>query len=487
MSPVPTYHIEIDWENNGSWVDAGDDVTSRVRHRPGLTTRRGRDQLRQIAPPAAGRASWELDNRSRDYSTENSGSALYDYLIPGRPVRIRATYDGDTYPIWQGILDDLPQHPERRRRTVSIPCLGNLTRLVGKRISTALYQKVRIDEVLEVILDAVGWPSGERVLDEGRTILEWWWADDEDAFQAVRALLDCEGPGAAIYEDGQGRFVFESRHYRYLSTRSTVSQATIRDAGVEPLFSEPFSYSRGLKDIANTASLELRIREASTLGEVWQHGEVVSLGADEVREIVARGTEPFIDAVTPAVGPDYQVPIGSIVDVSLDRDSGQSCTITLTAGSAGASVRNLRLRAYPVEVISTITVKPTVNTSASIARFGIQELKQWGPRSEIDPLVVQDLVNATVALYQEPRPTVSINLKNATDERLVQALEREVSDRITIVEAQTGLDTDCWIEQIAVQAGGNVHQTTFGCEVASTVSYGIWGTSEWGEGDVWGF
>ncbi len=482
--------VEIDWNNDGVWTDAGEDVTSRVHTQPGITCSRGRDQIRQLAPPAAGSLAAELDNRSRDYSTSNAGSPLVGKLLPGRGIRFRATFNAITYDLWQGILDDLPQYPERTKRSVGLPCLGTLSRLRSTdpeqaKVSTALYQNIRTDQALGYLLDAAGWPAADRVIDTGKTTLKWWWLQDADPFTAMLEILSSEGPGAAIIEDGQGRIVFESRHYRLLTARSTTSQATFRDTGAEPLHSAPFTINPGLKSVVNVCTVEVKTRSAKALAAIWTLGSTLTLTANEVRKVIATSTDPFTAAVAPELTTDYTLTTGSLSSVTLDRTSGASCTITLTAGASGATVTGLQLRAQAVTVDNTVKVENTIDTSASQAKYGRRSYP-LAVRPEIDLNIAQDFANAVVGWYQEPRPSLTITVNNGSAERLTQCLAREVSDRVHVVEAESGFDDDAYIEQIAHRTDGTMHETTFGLEKAVTVAYGVWGSSLWTSG-LWGF
>lgn len=493
------YRILVDWDGDGTLSEIAylspwqpiqqaelEDISAYVRANPGISTVRGRDQIRALAPPMAGSADVDLDNQERYFSPENSSSPIYGYLIPGRKIQVQASESGTVYYLWTGYLDDIPQHPARDQRSVSLPSLGPFSRLAGKKASTALYQSIRTDEAIGYLLDAIGWPAGDRVLDTGKTTLNDWWLQEEDAFTALVTLMNTEGPGAAIYEDGEGSIVFESRHYRLTTSRSTTSQATISDTGTEPLFSAPFSYNPGLKDIINVAQVEVKTREtAGSYTVVWSVGQTVTLAANEVRQYVAVNTDPFTDALTPVDATDYILTSGSLASITLDRTSGQSCTMTITAGSAGASVTALQLRAKLVSVTATTLIASTVDTSTSISRYG-RQVYNLSLRAEIATSVAQDLVNAIVGRYQEPRPTVALELNNATSERITQILNREISDRVTYVEAQTGVNHDYHIERIGhkIDEAGLFHRVAFGAEKASTVNYFILDTSELDTGVV---
>lgn len=495
------YVVLVDWNNDGFLEEAffitpyqpipsGDDedVSAWVRSAPGIDTVRGKDQIRALAPVMAGRADMELDNQDRTFSPENSASLLYGNLIPGRKVQIRAVYGSGTYYLWTGFLDDIPQHPARDRKAVSLPSLGPFSQFAGKKISTALYQSIRTDEAIGYILDALGWPAADRSLSTGQTTLNFWWLQEEDAFTALQTLVNTEGPGAVLYEDGEGNIVFEDRHYRMTTTRATTAQATISDTGSEPLHSEPFSYNPGLKDIINVAEVTVKTRAVDgSYSVVWSLGEAVSLAASEVRKYVATDTDPFTDAQTPVNATDYTVSAGSLSSVTLDRTSGQSCTLTLTAGASGATVTGLQLRAKSAPVTNTTAITNTVDASASITNYG-RQVYTSSIRNEIDSGVAQDLVNALVSRYQDPRPIVTISLNNAVDGRMTQILSRQISDRITIVEAQTAVNHDYWVERIRhrIDEAGYHHVVEFGCEKVTSGQYAVWGSAVWGTA-VWGY
>lgn len=495
------YTIYVDFDNDGileeivfltPWfvVQGGnlEDVTSYVRSEPGIKTTRGRDQIRALGPPAAGRADMELTNVDKQFSPENTDSVLYGNLVPGRQVQVRATYGGTTYNLWTGYLDDIPQFPELSKRSVGLPSLGGFSKLAGQNVSTQVYQNITTDVALGHLLDAAGWSATARTLDTGKTTLAWWWLDNEDAFQAARALLNTEGPGAALYEDGSGNIVFESRHYRLTTARSTTAQATFADTGAEPKFlATPFSYNPALKDILNVAQITVKTRTAKSASVVWSLGQTVTLSPSEVRQYVATSSDPFTGAITPVNATDYTVSAGGLSSVTLSRTSGASTIVTLTAGSSGATVTGLQLRAQLVSTDNSVLVSNTVDTSASIAKYG-RQVFALDTRAEIAANVAQDLVNAIVGLYQNPRPTVTFQVSNGHADRLTQILSRQISDRITITESQTVLSADFFIERIEhqVMQAGLHHITTFGCEKASNAGYAVWGTSLWGTGK-WGF
>lgn len=486
--PVATYQALVDWNNDGDFSDTGEDVSTRVRGLPGISIVRGRDQIRVLAPPMAGNIRFDLDNQSGDYSPEKTSGPLYGNLLPGRAMRVKATYSATPYTLGSGLIDDPTQHIEQEAKSVTIAGLGALSRLAGKTVSTPLYSAITVDQAIGYLLDAIGWPAADRVLATGKTTLAWWWLDDEDAFQALVTLLNSEGPGATGYEDTLSRFVFEDRHYRLTTARCTTSQATFRTTGTEPTAQKPISYNAGLQNVVNIATVTQKERSAKTAAAVWSATQTIVMAPGETRTIVARGSDIFTAARTPTVANgDITVSAGSFTSTSLDRTSGATCTITLVADTSGATVTALRLWAQLVSVDSTTFASNSVDTSASRVKYGIRPYP-LNTRAEIALNTLQDFCNAIVGLYALPRPVVVITVNNNDAARLTQILNRTLSDRITVIDTASGFSGDVFIERIehAIQRGGTLHLVNFGCEKVVDTAYGFWDVGKW-DSAVWGF
>ena len=330
-----------------------------------------------------------------------------------------------------------------------------------------------------------------RHLDTGKTTLAWWWLDEQDAFEALRALWASEGPGANVYEDGTGAIVFKNRHARVTETRSTAVQQTFRSAtgAVEPLLSMPYQFDPGFLNVVNRCSATVKTRAAAASAEIWALGSTITLAASETRKYGARQADgtPFNAAVTPTSGGgDYTVSAGSLSNVTLDRTSGASVTITLTAGSSGATVTGLRLRAASVPVTNTIQVEGTVDTAASQEQHGVQTYT-IPLRAEVAVDDAQNFCNAVEGYYQEGRPTAVLTvLGNLAAARLTAALSLEVGDRVRVIEGNTSIDKQFHLERVAQQVDKPAtHTTTLALEEVSAAANAFTlDTSELDGGDV---
>lgn len=481
---VPVWSLSVDWNNDLDFSDTGEDVSARTLPDRGITWERGRDQIRALAPPMAGRFEATLDNRSRDYSPANGASPLAGNLVPGRAVRWQAT-SGGTIPLWKGNLADLPQEPDLGRRSVRVPALGTLAKLQGTKVSTPLYQDIPTSTAFEHLCAAAGLGASEyAALDAGKTTLTAWWCGEDDAFDMLVRILAAEGPGAAIYERADGAIVFHSRHYRLLTARCATSQATFRDTATGPFF-VALDYQPNLRGVVNRCSLETRalaIEAVTQTLATWNNGAPVELlpGQSYTFEFALAAPAQNASLAFGSGGFGWSVDYQS-------RTSGTHFAITIThTGSMPVIASSVLLVGWPGTSVAQ-AVAEGVDTSASRAKYGARSLPStYAPWPYIDPATARSFCNAIVAAYQEPRAAVTLAVPNADATNLAQQLNREISDRVTVVDAQTGLNTAVFVERIrhTLDWGGRRLATEFGCEQIAPGhgDYYIVGTSLVGTG-----
>jgi hypothetical protein len=459
-----TYRLYVDWLDNG-FADTGvDDVTARtLDERQQVTIRYGRDQARQFSPTSPGEAGFMLDNRSRDYSPENTSSPVAGFVAPGRPVKFEATVGATTTTLYTGYLDGLEIKPGINDQSVPATCLDALGRMRGVQVTTPLYQAVKTGEAIGYLLDAIGWPADLRDLDAGVSVLPFWWLDATDAFDALTALADSEGPAALITVDGLGRIVFRDRHHRLTRTESLDVQSTWLSSGVEPCISDPVTYNHGWKEIVNAVSADVQLRTiAVSVSQVWSSQGLITVPAGTPVTVTAQASSPFVGAVTPVVGTDYTVVSGAVT-VGISRTSGQSTVITLTS-AGGAVVQDLSFRA---QAITSTTITVTVEDAPSIARYGRKSMSDGRLPTWTNPYDTLAILQLIVGRRAERLPTVMVTMKGAGSPlRLAECLGRNLSDRVHLTESLTGLDADMFVEQIThtIGQGGREHVTTFGLE-----------------------
>jgi hypothetical protein len=491
--------VFIDWANDGTFTGPYDDITRDVAADPGLTTEQGMDASQALRPPMIDAADFEVDNQTAKYSQENASSPLYQQIIPGKPVQLygawgtRDVYDRHTpydepdaydglspYNLLTGLVSEISMTTELGNRRVRFSAIGSLSKLRGRTISVPIQQNIRTDQALGLILDAVGWPSAARAISPGDTLLSWWWLDERDAYDAAVELLESEGP-AQLYEDGNGWVHFENRNYRAVTPRSVTAQAAFFDTlgGAKDAYDthtvyderDPYDgrssglwftqlqYDPSFRNIVNRATYTAHRRALQPLGMVWQYAQTLTLNAGQSITLIARPQNPFLNAVAPVATTDYVVSAGSAT-VSLTYTSGAVAFIVVTAGGSGATItgpaggNGLQLRAQSLTVISESVVQSTVDTTASVSKFGVRALDTNG-WPEVDASVAQSVCDAHVARRQVQRPLVTVTVRDADNKHIEQMLRRTVSDRLTLIDRSSGLHADCWLEtrSLAIGAG----------------------------------
>lgn len=453
----------------------GDDVTDDIIS--DMTITYGRDQDRQLSPGSVGNAAYALNNSSRRYSPENSSSPLFGELDPARETRAQVTWGGNTYPLFTGRVDDFNIKADRGDRTVDFTFLDGMSLLQGVKLSTAVYASLRTGDVINTILDLAGW-TGPRDVDEGATVVKFWWAEGTDALSAVQEIVKSEGPPSVAYVAPDGTFVFRDRHHRLLRGESILSQATytaaaIGDCTVSPPvtgynFTKPFTYAHGWRDIINSVSFDVSERAVdATLSQVWSSSDSYTLGIGESVEINVSGSDPFTEAVMPVVGTDFTKTGAGVVAVTLDRTSGASAKITLLAVGGSVVVSNLQLRAKAITVRRT--VKVTKMDTGSISAHGERAYPDAAPWANANDAAA--IANMILLHYAQRRPTVQLRIVTEDPAHFLQVLRRTISDRIHIVNGEMGLDDDFFVERVThtitrrnMIGRAPVHVVVLGCE-----------------------
>lgn len=476
--PGPLF-VFVDWNRNGSFADATDDVTDRVRG--ALTCQYGRDQSTALSPVVAGRGGFVLDNTSRDYSPRNSGSPLFGLVKPARPVLVQRQVSATTYTIFRGHTDDSPINPDVDSKTVGFSLIDTLGDFRGVKVTTTLSSGITTGAAINLVLTAAGWTGG-RQIDTGSTLIPWFWADGADAFDLLQQLVASEGPPALLTIDSTGAVVFRDRQHRLTSTASTTVQATFAGSGsTEPILGPGFVYSEPWGNIINDVQFDNAERKPTgQLVAVWQSDDTISIAASSSYVLVLSTSDPFFGAVTPVQGTDYLVDTGSITGVTLSRTSGGSTSVTFTAGAGGAQISAVQLRAFSVPVARTRKV--TASDSTSQTAYGVRTLPSGAEPVWASYPDAVSLAQLHVARSKDPltQITARFTCQDTQTARLTAVLTRNLSDRVTVNEAETVTNGPFFVESISHEVRSVAeHVVEFGLEAvpAAPASGFIIGTS----------
>ncbi|MGW2213288.1 hypothetical protein, partial [Streptomyces sp. NPDC001781] len=410
---------------------------------------------------------------------ENTSSPLYGDTEPARPMQATVVWNGQTYPLFTGRIDDYSVKADFGDRTVDLTFLDGMSDLSTNTIYTGLYRSTRTGDLVNTVLDEAGWTGG-RSIDPGATVVPWWWLDGSDAMSAITDLVKSEGPPAVAYVAPDGTFVFRDRHHRMVRQNSLVPGATFHagalgDCAAVPTpagmldLARPFSYAHGWRNIINSITFDVPVRSPSgDLQQVWSDTGTHALALGQSVDLTVSSSDPFIGAVTPVPGTDITYTGSGVLQVLLSRDTGSTARLTLTAIGGPVTVTSCQVRAHLLSVVSTVRV--TAQDSESVARHGEQSYPDSAPWAGAEDAAA--IANMILLHYAHRRPTVQIRVVSSDPAHYAQVLQRTVSDRITIVNDELGLDADFFVERVqhTVQRVGRtgrppVHAVTLGCEM----------------------
>lgn len=213
-----------------------DDVTTYLKS---ATTKRGANR---VTTPAlryeAGTGEAVFKNNDRRFDPTNlSGpyvSGGTTQVLPMRPIRYRATWDGTTYGLMRGFVDawhidwNGPNWSE-----VVVPFTD------GFKVLEA-YDRIAVDPAVGAsedsgarisrILDSVDWPAGLRDIATGNSTVQ---ATTLNGSALTECFLTADSELGEFYVDGDGNMIFRNRHALLLESRSNSVQATFGDDGSE--------------------------------------------------------------------------------------------------------------------------------------------------------------------------------------------------------------------------------------------------------------
>jgi len=467
-----TYVLAVDFDEDGSFVTAGDDITAHQRGPTKTVLTRGRSRVGDLRQPVAGSAETRLDNRTNVYDPGTS-------LTTDLPIQFTGDPGAGAVVLWQGYTQKITQAPDNFYPTVGVRASGPFAQLIGRKVSTALYQGITTDVAIGHVLDAASFPAGARSLETGQTTLDWFWADNEDAFAVLKKLVATEGPGAELIEGIDGTVTFYNRHHKFVTAASTAVQSTIRGVTTEPVMSD-FSYDDGRERAVGSVLIPHNHRSAAALGVIWTQGSV-SVGPSQSATFIVRDTSrnPFTGLLDPVAGTDYTVVSGAVSSATFDRLSGGSAMLTITATAAGCSLSGLQARAQLVtldsETLMTSSITPTNPDAGS---FTVPVI------AEIPHEAAQDLADGYMEWFKDGPAEVTYTLHNRSAASETEITARAIADRVRVIETATSIDINVHVEAIQHRYGGQLHSTTYTAEKVPAFTVFILDTSTLDGADV---
>lgn len=122
--------IEVDWDDDGVFEGGVEDISADVLY---LTWDQGRDGELETTP--GGTLTLEVHDPSGDYSPEKAAPVFgAGNVVPGRRVRVRATFAGTTYQLFQGRIEKITPSVEPGFQNAELFCVDGFDQLGRTRV-----------------------------------------------------------------------------------------------------------------------------------------------------------------------------------------------------------------------------------------------------------------------------------------------------------------------------------------------------------------
>ena len=495
--------VLVDWDNDGNYNNANSDITAEAID---LSWDRGRDYASQLSGNSkSGKLSATLFNTSGKYSPNNTSSPITGKIEPGLRIKVLGGSASafpyafpiiftDTNPLWTGYLQEIrPEPSSKGAKRAKLVAYGVLGYLNDFRIDLATQTSVRTEVAIGAILDDAGLASGDRTLATGLTTMTRFWVDGMNTINALRIPEETEG--GFIKESKDAKVVFESRHTR-LSGDYLTSQATFSDASGATLAFQAIDQIDPLSTIVNHTEATTRTYTVGSVAVLWTLGETggesPQLAPQETRTYEARYPNPAsgnnaveVNAwTTPASTTDYTANsasdgsgtnlTSSLVVTNTKVAQRMILTVKNNHASTHAYLTKLQARGTPVtQSQQTVRAIDTV----SQAKYGE---RKFVAETEFIPSTAeaQQWCEFQLSIYATPVNILKVNyIANNSDATLVQALTRDISDRITVTannDSGLGLNEDFFIESERHTIGQSQHRVSYSLSPATGGYSNFW-------------
>ncbi len=453
--PFPSaYVVEVDWNDNGLFSHANSDISSYVKE---FSIERGREG--ELQDMQVGTCELRVLNTSKLFSPEYVGGSLFGKLLPDRRIRVKAQYGGNDYPLFYGYLERITPVPDKSRQDAYIYTVDRLRRLQTnvRSILRTGETEAQLMTALLVLCQKTAEGALPSAFDAGLDTHPYFWVNNESALEKCLHLAkSCLG---VFYADKSGNFVFENRNHRPLHT----SQYTFDNAHYS------MDYNYGGRELKNQVTTKCYARAVSASAELWRLQEIPYIAPGETRYFEAVFDNPVSAITDPVATTDYTAN-NEAGGGGANRTVDMAVAITKYAHTAILAVTNngtphfyvtlLKCRGTPVTISDSGSYK--ADDSASQAVYGLRPEDFEG--SFVSTIGwAENRSRFLLALKQNPAAEISMTLRPATEAILLQMIGREISDKVTVQETQTAVNSSFFIEKIShkVTMGPTMLETTW--------------------------
>ncbi len=460
---VSDFKFLIDWNNDGDFSDANEDVTEFVQNASwslGFS-----EPYQHVAGET--RLDLRLRNTDKRFSPENESSPMAGSMLPQRLVKIQNTASG-TVDMYLGYIESINPVPgERNELSTQIVGVGVKQFLQRQEYYSPFFEGVTSDTVIEdilintslpptfgnsLIIDLVGHnlidthyiTTSSSILDSevGKTTFDFVGDTWEDGVSAVQAISDLVNSDRGwFFQSREGSAVYWNRHH--LMSNDTLL-GTVDNTWAD------MDYRYGMADIINIVRVGNYPRSisAGSAETLWELEKNRAVQADGTVVFRARYREQDSDAqvagrnvTEPNLGDSSLVidPVGASHVFSVDESNARSMKISIVNdGNKELDVTTLIVKGQKVTTYNREEVEAV--DSVSLVLYG-KQVMTINNRLLDDEAYAANLGNYELAQRKDARGVVrsiGINRRNSANEDMM--INRSIGDWIQVVDDQTDHD-----------------------------------------------
>ena len=295
----------------------------------------------------------------RPFDPDDTASPFFGKLLPGRPIRVIATYLALPYPLFYGSVDswgpigynpavpyatveltatdnlrllyDLPLRPQRpwTLEDATLGAIDSSTILIqGPAEYPAEHESgIRIGK----LLDLAGWPTGLRDIDGGQTVLKSDAPPDSERIGSYIERIRVTEYGR-VWVKPDGTFAFDERRSWQSRPQQKTSQATFSDA---PTGGE-LPYNECAYDPGSRTQLKNVVRRGQDGGQEFRVVDSPSIAAYGPREdartdLLMRDSQEAQDQANYVLG-RYKNPTSLVRSITLDSTHAEATMLPQQLG-----------------------------------------------------------------------------------------------------------------------------------------------------------
>lgn len=384
--------------------------------------------------------------------TPNQNATIGTAILPNRPLQMFFGFIVGTIekvlPIFKGITRMVRE--SKPDSTVSIECFDYISHLNEFQLDAATYVSQTSDQIIEDILNSVGFGVNQYVLEEGlNTIGFAFFQTGQTAGERIRQLAEAEE--GSFFQDEAGLLRFYNRRH----SRTAPFNAEVWDIETDDIVVWEDDENT---ELINSVVVRSQSREVQALGVVWTDVVEEELSSTETRIIWASLDDPISSLTVPVANTDYTAftgtaGSGSDVTASLSVIATtfvNTVKITLVNNSGNTMYVNLlQLRGTAAIVVNNI--EESYEDTTSISKFNEQQLIVENDFID-EASFAGYLARVLVSKYKDPKRRAIVTVQGIP--------QLQLWDWVRLREPTTNVYIDCRVMRIQGQLSDGLFSQT---------------------------